>query len=456
MNRENHLATRKVLSLVLSLALPAICAQLVSLCYNAVDRIFVGRMADGTLAMAGIGVCAPVTMIFGALTGLFGSGGAPLAAIRIGKGEVGEAERYLGVSVVMLVGSSLLVTAAALLLMDPVLTAFGASSDTLPYARDYFRIYSIGTVFLIFTVGMNSYISSQGFAGTAMVTTMLGCVLNILLDPLFLYVLDLGVAGAALATVVSQAVSCVWVLVFLFGEKTYLRIRPANLRIRGSILREICGLGLSPAFMSISEGVLHMCFNRQALILGGDVAVSTMTILFTTFNFVQLPLNGFSSGAQPVVSYCCGSGQIDRMKQALRIADIICTVSAAVGCGLLLLFPRMFVSVFTKDPELLEVGSKMLRIYAAGLFALGPNTLRQQSYVAMGEGARGLFFALVRKGFLLIPLIYLLPALFGRDVYHLALAEPISDISVAVVNICYYRHFMPKKWKRMEDERKHE
>lgn len=452
MNRENHLGTRKVLPLVLSLAFPAICAQLVSLCYNAVDRIFVGRMVDGTLAMAGIGVCAPITMIFGALTGLFGSGGAPLAAIRIGRGETKEAERYLGVSVVMLIGSSLMVMAIALLAADPILTAFGASRDTLPFARDYFRIYSSGTLFLTFTVGMNSYISSQGFAATAMVTTMLGCVLNILLDPLFLYVMDMGVAGAALATVVSQAVSCVWVLIFLFGKRTYLRIRRENLRIRPEILKQICGLGLSPAFMSVSEGILHMCFNRQAQIFGGDVAVSAMTILFTTFNFVQLPLNGFSSGAQPIVSYCCGSGQVDRMKQALRIADVICTVSSVAGCVLLVAFPRVFVGFFTEDPELLSVGSRMLRIYAAGLFALGPNTLRQQSYVAMGEGARGLFFALVRKGFLLIPLIYLLPAVLGRDVYHLAMAEPISDIAVAVINVCYYRHFLRNKMKKMTCE----
>ena len=445
MAEDNRLHSERIPKLLLSLAAPAICAQIVTLMYNLVDRIYLGRMADGTLAMAAIGICAPIVTVVTAFTGLLGRGGAPLAAIRMGEGDRESAERYLGNSFSALILSPLAITALVLALQEPLLRLFGTSENTLPYAMEYMAAYICGTAFVQLTVGMNYYITTQGFAKTAMATTMLGAALNIALDPLFIFTLGMGVRGAALATVISQFASFAWVLWFIFGKRTNLKIRRENLRPRLPVLKEIVTLGSAPFFMSLSEGVLHICFNNQARAFGGDVAVSAMTILFSIFQFLLLPVEGVSQGSQPTISYNYGARQFSRVRQTIRLALTGNSAFTLAATAVILAAPGFFIRIFNSDPALLNVGQPMLRVYAAGLFVHGANSTFQQTYNSLGEGRKALFFAFLRKVVLLIPLIYLLPALLPWGVLAVMLAEPVSDILTAAANALYFRRFLQKK-----------
>lgn len=449
---NQRLATQPVPKLLLSLAAPAICAQIVTLLYNLVDRIYIGRMEDGTLAMAAVGICAPIVTVVTAFTGLLGRGGSPLAAIRMGEGNYKAAEQYLGTSFSMLVLSSLAIMMVTLLFQDSLLTLFGASENTLGYAREYLTTYMIGTVFVQLTVGMNYYITTQGFAKTAMVTTMLGGVLNIVLDPVFIFALGMGVRGAALATVLSQFASCVWVLAFLFGNRTHLKIRKENLRPRFSVLKEIVVLGSASFFMSLSEGALNICFNNQVRHFAGDAAVGAMTILFSLFQCMLLPVEGVSQGSQPIIGYNYGAKLYGRVRQTICIAVTVNSVFAVVTTAFLLFFPEFFIRLFNNDPALLEVGAPMLRVYAAGMFVHGANSTFQQTYNSLGEGGKAFFFAFLRKIILLIPLLYLLPALVPWGVLAVMMAEPISDIVTAVSNALYFRGFLNRKVPKQENE----
>lgn len=445
MEENNRLHSEKIPKLLFSLAAPAICAQIVTLLYNLVDRIYIGQMQDGTFAMAAIGICAPIVTMVTAFTGLLGRGGSPLAAIRIGEGNHEAAERYLGNSFAMLILSSVTIMVLTLLFRKPLLLLFGASESTLPYADDYITTYILGTVFVQLTVGMNYYITTQGFARTAMVTTMLGGVLNIVLDPLFIFAFGMGVQGAALATVISQFASFVWVLTFLFGKHTKLKIRRKNLKPSLPVLREIMVLGSAPFFMSLSEGVLNICFNNQVRSFGGDVAVGAMTILFSVFQFLLLPVEGVAQGSQPIIGYNYGAKQFDRVRQTIRIALICNLAFTTVATAIIVAVPVFFIRIFNSDTELLTVGQPMLRVYAAGLFVHGANSTFQQTYNSLGEGSRAFFFAFLRKIILLIPLIYLLPALLPWGVLAVVLAEPVSDILTTLTNAIYFRRFLNKK-----------
>ena len=443
---QNKLATMKVSKLLFQLAMPAICAQVVTLLYNMVDRVYIGRMEDGVLAMAGVDICAPIISVITAFTGLFGRGGSPLAAISMGEKKNNEAERFLGNSFAMLLITSAVITITILLGKEPILRLFGASSATMPFADQYMTIYCLGTVFVQLTVGMNYYITTQGFAATAMVTTMLGGVLNIVLDPVFMFGLHMGVAGAALATVLSQMASFVWVLLFLFGKKTALRIRLKNMRPDWPILKRIMILGAAPCFMSASEGVLHICFNNQVLAYGGDVAVSAMTILFTMFQVVLLPVEGIAQGSQPIISYNYGAKTYARVRETVSLALKAATVLAVVMGFTVVGLPEMFIRIFSSDPELVRVGAPMLRLYMLVMFLHGPNCTFQQTYTSLGEGKKSFFFAFYRKIILLIPLLYILPAaLPAWGVMSVVLAEPISDTLTALTNAVYFRRFMGKK-----------
>ena len=443
---SNKLEDMKITKLLLQLSLPAICAQMVTLLYNLVDRIFIGHMENGDVAMAAIGVCAPIVTIVSAFTGLLGRGGAPHAAIFMGKGDDKTAERYLGNSLSLLFTTAALLTGLVLIFKTPLLKLFGASEQTLPYAKDYISVYILGTVFVQITVGMNYYITTQGFARTAMVTTMLGGVLNMVLDPVFIFGLHMGVSGAALATILSQFASFIWVLSFLLGKKTTLRVKRENLRPQWPILRKILVLGSAPFFMSASEGVLHICFNRQCAAFGGDLAVSAMTILFSVFQCMLLPVEGVAQGSQPIISYNYGAGKYDRIRQTIRLA-LIATSCFTVAVNILVeLFPEVVIRVFSSDPELIELGARMLRVYGAALFVHGANSTFQQTYNSLGEGGRSFFFAFYRKVILLIPLLYLLPNFLGTwSVAAVVLAEPVSDFLTAATNAVYFRHFLKKK-----------
>ena len=385
MKENDRLHSEKIPKLLISLAAPAICAQIVTLLYNLVDRIYIGQMQNGTLAMAAVGICAPVVTVITAFTGLFGRGGSPLAAIRIGEGNHQAAERYLGNSFAMLIVSTVAIMALTLLLRRPLLLLFGASESTLPYASDYMTTYILGTVFVQMTVGMNYYITTQGFARTAMVTTMLGGVLNIILDPLFIFELGMGVRGAALATVLSQFASFIWVLVFLFGKRTKLKIRRKNLKPSFHVLKDIMVLGSAPFFMSLSEGVLHICFNNQVRRFGGDVAVGAMTILFSVFQFLLLPVEGVAQGSQPIIGYNYGAKQFYRVRQTIHIALVCNLTFTIIATAIIMAVPGFFICIFNPDNQLLAVGRPMLLVYAAGLFVHGANSTFQQTYNSLGE-----------------------------------------------------------------------
>ncbi|WP_305151550.1 MATE family efflux transporter [uncultured Dubosiella sp.] len=442
---SNALKTEPIATLLVRMAVPAICAQLVTLLYNLVDRVFIGQMENGTLAMAAIGICAPIVTIVTAFTNLFGRGGAPLAAMEMGKNQVKRAEQYINHSFFALVLVSLAITILVSLFKKPVLLAFGASDATLPFALDYLSIYIAGTFFVQLSVGMNDYITTQGFAKTAMTTTAIGAILNTLLDPLFIFGLGWGVRGAALATLLSQMASFLWAMRFLLGPKTRLRLSFRTFHAQSSIIQDILKLGASPFFMSLSEGVLVLCFNTQAYRLGGDVAVGAMAILFSMFQFLLLPVEGVTIGAQPILSYNYGAKQHERVRKTIRLTIQTTLFFTFVATALLVLFPRPVLAVFTRDPALIDLGSRLLPVYMAGCFGLGANSTFQQTYNALGAGGRSFFFAFFRKGILLVPLLYLLPALTNGGLVALMLAEPVSDALTTLVNALSFRGFVHQK-----------
>lgn len=442
---ETKLKNEPIQKLLWTLALPAICAQLVTLLYNFVDRIFIGQMENGVYAMAAIGICTPIVTIITAFTNLFGRGGSPLAAIEMGKNDIKKAERYLGNSFVLLVLSSLSIMAIVHFFKTEILMGFGASSKTLPYAIDYLSIYILGTFFVQLTVGMNDYITTQGFAKIAMTTTMSGALFNTLLDPLFIFGFDMGIRGAALATILSQMVSFIWVMHFLFGKQTTLHLSRQNMHLDPALIKDIVLLGASPFFMSASEGILVLTFNTQALKLGGDLAVSVIAILFSMFQFLLLPVEGVTQGCQPILSYNYGARHYDRVLQTIKLTLKSTLSYSIIATTCIVLFPQIFVGLFGHDQQLLMLGSQCLRIYIFGGFILGANSTFQQTYNALGAGGNSFFFAFFRKMILLIPLIYLLPTLFPGSVYVLVLAEPISDWLTTLTNGFCFQKFIARK-----------
>lgn len=320
---------------------------------------------------------------------------------------------------------------------------FGASENTLPYALDYLTIYLYGTLFVQITVGMNYFITTQGFAGTAMITTMLGAVLNIILDPVFMFRMDMGIRGAALATVVSQMVSCIFVFRFLLGRRTRLRL--CNMRPDTSVMKQILTLGAAPFFMTTSEGVMHICFNMQVLKYGGDLAVSAMTILFSMFQFINLPLTGIAQGSQPIVSFNYGAKAYGRVRDTLKHAVLAAAVFSFCGTVLIVLFPGFFIRIFNSDSKLVRLGARMLRVYISGCFFIEANTIYQQSHTSLGEGKMSFFFAFFRKVILLIPLLYILPHVLSWGVMAVVLAEPVSDLFTTICNWLWFGRFLRKK-----------
>ena len=445
MENSNRLETERVSSLLMSLALPAICAQIITLIYSMADRIYVGRLDDGALAMAGIGLCSPIMSIISGITALFARGGAPLAAIALGERDQNKAEKYIGNSFGLLVVSSFAIIACVLLFGEPLMRLFGASDRTLPYALGYLRVYVLGTVFIQFTVGMNAYITTQGFARTAMITTVTGGIVNIVLDPVFIYGLGMGVRGAALATVVSQMVSFVWVMLFIFGKKNRLRVSMANMKPDRGTIGRMMSLGMTPCFFSASEGIMHICFNMQVLKYGGDLAVGVMTVLFSLFSFLLLPIEGITQGSQPIISFNYGAKRIDRVRETISIAFRVNTLVAIVGTLLCVIFPKTVMGIFSDDAALVEMGAKLMPVYIFGTMGLGANSTCQQSYTAMGEGRLALFFSVYRKVILLIPLLFILPAAMPWGIYAVVLAEPVSDLITTSTNVLVFRRFIKKK-----------
>ena len=444
---NERLENEKISKLLLSLAIHSILAQLATLIYNMVDRIYIGQLADGALAIAGIGLCTSIITIITAFTNLFGRGGAPLASIRMGEKRMDIAEKILGNCVFSLVISSLIIMAVLLIFGEDILMLFGASENTLPYAMDYLSIYCLGTVFVQLSVGLNYFINAQGFAKYGMFTLLIGGVLNIILDPIFIFGLHMDVAGAAIATVISQFVSCVWVMKFLLGKKTTIQIKKEYFKFDLDIMKRVLGLGFSPFFMSATEGILQVSFNRQLLFFGGDLAVSSMTIMLSMNQILQLPMEGIAQGTQPIISYNYGAKQYDRVKKAISLAMKVSLIYSIVGVLLMEFVPQVFVQLFSNDPELIELASRMLRVYIFGFIIMGANSTYQQSYTSLGFGKISFFFAFYRKIILLIPLIYILPIFISDGVFAVMLAEPLSDLITTITNTFSFRRFMHKHLK---------
>ena len=440
---KTFLGTEPIGKLLVKLAVPTVVAQLVNMLYNIVDRIYIGHMpGDGSLALTGVGVCLPLIMIISAFAALVASGGAPRASIAMGKGDHDLAEKLLGGCFTLQIVISAILTAVMLIWSRDLLLMFGASENTIGYAADYMRIYAIGTLLVQLTLGMNAFITAQGFATTGMLTVLIGAVANIALDPLFIYGLGMGVRGAALATVISQGLSCVWVICFLRGKKTLLRLKRENLLVSPKLILPCVALGLAAFIMQSSESMISVCFNSSLLRYGGDVAVGAMTILSSVMQFAMLPLQGIAQGAQPISSYNYGARNADRVRQTFRLLLRVCLVYSMVLWAGIMLFPRGFAGIFTPDAELLDFTARALRIYCAMLFLFGIQIAYQMTFVSIGNAPCSILVAVLRKFVLLLPLIFLLPSLLPDKVTAVYLAEPVADvIAVTCTALLFSRQF---------------
>lgn len=427
----NDLGRDPIGSLLARLAGPAILAQLINALYNLVDRVYIGQ-GVGDLALTALGVTFPILMIISAFSAFVGMGGAPGVAIKMGEGKRDEAEQILSNCFVVLISLSVALTAVFLIFGRPLLMLFGASGNTVEDALSYLNIYVSGTIFVQISLGLNAFISTQGFARTSMMTVLIGAIANILLDPLFIFVFHMGVQGAALATILSQALSAGWVLRFLFSKKSQIKIRPKYFRVRREIILPVMALGISPFIMQSTESLVNICLNSSLQRYGGDLAVGAMTILTSVMQLFMLPIQGLSQSAQPIMGFNFGAKQMERVRLAFRYM-LICSLSYSTLIFLLAqIAPQVFVGMFSSSPELFDKGVWALRIYMGGTFLMGAQLACQQTFVALGQAKTSLCLALLRKIILLIPLIYILPFFFADKVFAVFLAEPIADITAAL------------------------
>lgn len=440
---KDFLAKEPIGKLLFRLAVPTVVAQMINMLYNIVDRIYIGHIPGvGALALTGVGVCMPLIMILSAFAALVGSGGAPRASILLGKGDKESAEKILGNCFLLQILISLVLTVIMLAFGRSFLLAFGASENTIEYAISYFRIYAVGTIFVQLTLGMNMFITAQGFTKIGMYSVVIGALVNIVLDPIFIFACGLGVKGAALATILSQSCSCIWVLHFLFGKTTTLRIKKENMALKPKVFLPCLALGASLFIMQASESVISVCFNSSLLKYGGDVAVGAMTILTSVMQFAMLPLQGLGQGAQPIMSYNYGAKNYHRVKAAYFLLLKASMAYSVVLWLCIMLFPRAFAGIFTADATLLAFTQKALRIYVAALFLFGIQISCQMAFNSLGKAVSSIVVAVVRKFVLLIPLIYILPAFLSDKTMAVYMAEPMADvIAVSFTAILFFFQF---------------
>ena len=449
---KTFLGTEPIGKLLFKLAVPTVIAQLVNMLYNIVDRIYIGHMPEnGSLALTGVGVCMPLIMIIAAFSAFVASGGAPRASIAMGRGDHERAEKILSGCFTMQIIISAVLTVIMLLWSKNLLLLFGASENTIPYATAYMSIYALGTIFVEMTLGLNAFITAQGFAKEGMMTVLIGAICNIMLDPIFIFGLNMGVRGAALATIISQGVSCVWVVKFLTGKKTILKIKKENLVTGLKYVTPCIALGLSTFVMQSSESIVSVCFNSSLLKYGGDVAVGAMTILTSVMQFAMLPLQGLAQGAQPITSYNYGAGNSGRVKQSFKLLLTCSMIYSTTLWRIIMLKPTAFAGMFTNDGVLLEFASSALRIYCRVLLIFGIQIACQMTFVSTGNAICSIIVAVMRKFILLIPLIYIMPHIYTADkttaVY---MAEPVADtIAVTFTAIMFIFRFR-KSLKKIE------
>ena len=440
MNRDNEfLGTEPVGRLLFRLAIPTIASQVINMLYNIVDRIYIGHMGpEGDLALTGVGVCMPIIMFVSAFASLICQGGAPRASIFMGRGDRESAQRTMGSCFSAQIVVSALLTAVLLIWNRPLLLAFGAEESTVGYATQYMGVYALGTVFVELTLGMNQYITAQGFAKTGMVTVLIGAVCNIVLDPIFIFLFGLGVRGAALATVLSQAVSAVWVTCFLASPRSILRLTRDSMRIRPALVLPCVALGVAPFVMQASESVISVCFNTSLRAYGGTVAVGSMTILYSVMQFAMMPLQGLAQGAQPITSYNFGAKNAARVREVFKLLFLTSILYSTALWALIMAFPQVFVTMFNSKPELVAFASRALRVYCAVMFLFGAQIACQMTFVSLGKAASSAVVAIVRKFVLLLPLIYLMPRLMEDKTMAVYTAEPVADFLAVAFTVTLF------------------
>lgn len=465
--QATDLGKDKIGGLLFKLALPAIIAQIVNVLYNIIDRVFIGRLPDGANAMAGVGVAFPIIIIISAFSALLGIGGAPLAAIKMGENNQDEAEKIMTNSFSLLIIAGLILTGIFFVFKEPILWAFGASDEIIGYAMDYLGIYLMGTIAVQFTLGMNAFVNTQGFAKVGMSTVLVGAIINIILDPIFIFGFGMGVKGAALATIVAQGISALWVLWFFvgksrvfksnfltefFGQKSRLKVRREYIVPNFKIALAIVGLGISPFIMQATESLVIISFNRQLLDYGnqvgagiGNIAISAMTIMSSVMQIITLPLYGLSQGAQPIISYNYGAKQMERVKKTFKMLFVACMTYTILMWILLMSIPEFFVGIFSKgNLELMEFTTWSIRIFFAGIILYGAQVACQQTFLALGQAKISLFLALLRKIILLVPLIYILPQLLANQLGAVFMAEAIADFTAAIMTMIAFFIFYKK------------
>ncbi len=436
--KDDKMANAPLGRLLIELAVPTVFAQLVNLLYNMVDRIYVGRIPEvGHLALAGLGVTFPVIILISAFAALIGAGGAPRAAIYMGRKEYDTAEKILGTCITSLCIMAVCLSVFFYFVKEPLLMLFGASEQTIGYADSYLGIYLLGTISVQISLGLNMFITSQGFAKTGMVTVLIGAVLNIILDPVFIFLMGMGVQGAALATIISQTVSALWVLSFLCGKKTVLKVKKENLKIDRELLFSVMALGTSPFIMQSTECLVQLTYNSGMQKYGNDYYVGAMTILFSIMQMLFLPLSGLTQGAQPILSYNFGAGNKERVKKAFKLLFALSLGFSLFATGMVLLFPELFIRLFSGNEEIIRIGVYAVRIYMFGFLVMGAQIACQQTFLALGQAKISVFLALLRKVILLIPLAILLPKL-GMGTDGLFYAEPISDILAVLTTVILF------------------
>lgn len=443
--QKTDMGTGSVKKLMVQMAVPAVVGQVINLLYNVVDRIYIGHIPEiGGLALTGVGLFTPILMLLTAFAMLAGSGGAPRAAIAMGRGEKEEAEKIMGNCFSFLLILAVILTVVFYAAAPALLRLFGASDATLPYSVRYGRIYILGSICVLIVMGMNPFLTTQGFAKMSMLTTVIGAVINIILDPIFIFVFHLDVAGAAIATVISQCISAVWILKFLTGKKTILKLHPAAIRIRWKILLPCLGLGISSFVMVSTESLLSVCFTSSLFRYGGDVAVGSMTVLTSINQLLSMPVSGICQGGQPLISYNYGAKKLDRVKEAFYCQFAACAAYTTIFWLMVQLFPGFFAGMFTNNEALVEYTKWAIRIFLACGFSVGFQMGCQQAFVALGQAKTCLFMACLRKLILLIPLIFILPPFFENKSFAVFLAEPVSDLIAASITVTVFFRFFRK------------
>lgn len=442
-DNKEFLGTEPIKKLLFKLAIPTVAAQLINMLYNIVDRVYIGHMpGNGSLALTGVGVCMPIILIISAFAALVSSGGGPRASIFMGKKDNESAEKVLGNCFSLLFIISVVLTIVVLIFNRDILLLFGASDKTIEYATSYMSIYALGTLFVQMTLGMNMFITAQGFANYGMITVLIGAIINIILDPILIFKFGLGVRGAALATVISQGVSCIWCVLFLSGKKTLLRLKFKNFKLEKDIILPCVALGTATFIMQASESVISVCFNSSLLKYGGDVAVGAMTICTSIMQFAMLPMQGIGMGAQPISSYNYGAKNTARVKETFILLLKICVTYSTIVYLCVMFAPQVFAQIFTNDASLIEFASTVIRIYCAVMFMFGIQIACQLTFVSIGNAPCSIIVAVVRKFVLLIPLIYIMPLFISNKTYGVYMAEPVADfIAVTFTSILFYKQF---------------